>query len=73
MALRFLFKLLSPYIMRYLSRKVQERFGRAAYQSAEQPRRETSKEGETSIYSAPKPEKSSNKKVGEYIDYEEID
>ncbi|MAZ27084.1 MAG: DUF4834 domain-containing protein [Cytophagaceae bacterium] len=73
MALRYLFKLLSPYIMRFLARKVQERFGSKAYHYGQQPRQEPRHEGETSIYSAPQQQKSSNKKVGEYIDYEEID
>lgn len=70
--LRILFRLLSPYIMRYLAKKVGQRFQNMA-QGYGQQRAPSEKEGETIIDQVPNREKRSNKNVGEYIDYEEID
>lgn len=57
--------------MKYVQKKATERFGQqySQQQKQEQPK----KEGEISIDKMPPKTKSSNKDVGEYVDYEEID
>ena len=71
-ALRIIFRLAAPYIMRYIAKKAGERFQNMAQGfNTQQPK--TEKEGETVIDRAPKRKQQSNKNVGEYIDYEEID
>jgi hypothetical protein len=71
--MKILTRLLAPYFMRYLSKKAEKKFGQGFgnYQKQQQAPKE--KEGETSIDKMPNENKSSNKAVGEYIDYEEID
>ncbi|WP_336375832.1 DUF4834 domain-containing protein [Aureisphaera galaxeae] len=70
--LKFLFRLLAPYAMRYIAKKAAQRFenafGQAPFNDA----------GAT--YTQPNPSKSADdipksngKVVGEYIDFEEID
>ncbi|AUC81302.1 DUF4834 family protein [Lacinutrix sp. Bg11-31] len=72
------FKILSrffgPFILKYFTKKATERFGGqfrgfGNQQKQEQPKQQ---EGEISIDKMPE-NKSSNKTVGEYVDYEEID
>ena len=71
-ALKFLLKLLMPYLMRYLSKKAEQKFkqafGAGTYQSSE-----TRKEGSVTIDKMPSSQQRSNDKVGEYVDFEEID
>lgn len=69
---KILTRIFAPYFVRYMSNKVQERFG-GQYQHQQQPDRNRPKEGETVIDKMPQQQQSSNKKIGEYIDYEEID
>ena len=72
-ALKFLFRLLAPYAMRYLAKKVDRRFESSfgyAPGSNNQPRE---KEGSVSIDSMPPPKTKGNSGAGEYVDYEEID
>lgn len=64
-------RLFAPYLMRYMSKKMQERFGGQFQQ--QQPDRNRPKEGETVIDKMPRENRSGNKEIGEYIDYEEID
>ena len=68
---KILSRLLAPYLMKYLSKKVEKRFGQqfGGYQAQEPSK----KEGEVSIDKMPNKQPSSNKKVGEYVDFEEID
>lgn len=70
--LRILFRFAAPYIMRYIAKKAGERFQNMAGGYTKQS---TSKkpEGETVIEKMPNQQRTSNKNVGEYIDYEEID
>lgn len=71
----------APSILRYVSKKAQQRFGQQfqnqQHQQQQQQNRSSSKSqervGETVIDKIPKAPKTSNKEVGEYIDYEEID
>ena len=74
--LKILSRIFAPVLMRFVAKKAEERFGQQfggfqnqAQQRAEQKR----KEGETVIDKMPERSKASNEKVGEYIDYEEID
>ena len=69
--IKILSRLFAPYMLRYMSKKMNERFGG---QFQQQNQSETKhKEGETIIDKMPRQDTSSNKNVGEYIDYEEID
>lgn len=68
---KILMRIFAPFFVRYMSKKMQERFGGQFQQ--QQPDRNRPKEGETVIDKMPQQNQSSNKKVGEYIDYEEID
>lgn len=70
-------RIFAPYLARYMSKKMQERFG-GQFQKQQQQQQQKSnqnspKEGETFIDKMPQQNQGSNKKVGEYIDYEEID
>lgn len=69
---KFLFRLLSPYLMRYVAKKANERFGQAFQQQGTSPT-ENYKEGEVSIDKMPRSTNQTNKKVGEYVDFEELD
>ena len=70
--LRILTRLFAPYMMKYLSKKVEQKFGQqfGNYQYQNEPQ---TKEGEVSIDKMPRQQPQSNKTVGEYVDYEEID
>ncbi|GAB4156351.1 MAG: hypothetical protein Tsb0033_06820 [Winogradskyella sp.] len=62
--------------MKFVAKKAEERFGQqfGGFQNHSQQRKEQKqREGETVIDKMPNREKTSNDKVGEYIDYEEID
>lgn len=65
--LRFIAKFIFPIIVKKAVSKVEENLKNQYKQ--QQPQ---SKEGEISVDYAPKPP-SSNQKVGEYIDFEEVD
>lgn len=69
--IKILTRMFAPYLVRYMSKKMQQRYG-GQFQQYQEPRTQQ-KEGETVIDKIPKKDSSSNKKVGEYIDYEEID
>ena len=70
--LRILIRFAKPYILRYVAKKAGARFEQMTqeFKNRNQPREP---EGKTTIHRAPNSHKTSNKKVGEYIDYEEID
>ena len=68
---KILMRLFAPYFVRYMSKKMQERFGGQFQQPQHDKNRP--QDGETVIDKMPQQRKSSDKKVGEYIDYEEID
>lgn len=66
---KILSRLLAPFLLRYVSKKAEEKFGgQFGNQRPEPPK----KEGEVSIDKMPR-QKQSNKDVGDYVDYEEID
>ncbi|MCL6266099.1 DUF4834 family protein [Flagellimonas myxillae] len=71
-AIKLLLRWLAPRLFNYAIRKTEERFGQqfGTYQDFSDPKE---KEGETSILKKPNPKSNPSKKVGEYIDFEEID
>ena len=67
--IKILARLFSPFLIKFVAKKAEERFGgQFGSQQQEAPK----KEGEVTIDKMPNT-KSSNKNVGDYIDYEEID
>ena len=71
-ALKILSRIFAPFMVRYMSKKMEERFG-GQFQQRQKQSEPKHKEGETVIDKIPKQDTSTNKNVGEYIDYEEID
>lgn len=72
---KFIFRLATPFFVRYISRKADQRFqsffdGFANQNPQSGPRDE---EGKVSVDKIPKGKMQSKKKVGEYIEYEEVD
>lgn len=68
---KILTRLFAPYLIRYVAKKAEQKFGRQFNtQQRPQPKQ---KEGEISIDKMPNQNTSGNKNVGEYVDYEEID
>ncbi|HLT32392.1 MAG TPA: DUF4834 family protein [Aquaticitalea sp.] len=70
--LKILMRLFAPYIVKYMSKKMQERFGQQ-FEQHQNTSHYRPNEGETVIDKIPHQQKTYDKKVGEYIDYEEID
>jgi len=68
---KILVRFFTPYLVRYMSGKVKERFGGQFQQQTNQ--KPPQNEGETVIDKVPRSSKNSNEKVGEYVDFEEID
>jgi len=74
--LKILSRLFAPLLLRFVAKKAEQKFGQqfGGFQNSNQQRQQPKqKEGETVIDKMPNRNKSSNKKVGEYIDYEEIE
>lgn len=70
--LKFLFKLVAPYLMRYLAKKTAQKFENAFGQSPF-GQQQSDPEGSVTIDGAPSTKSKSKSTVGEYVDYEEID
>ena len=69
--MKILSRLFAPYLVRYVAKKAEQKFGQQYNnQQKSQPQE---KEGEISIDKMPNKNTSGNKNVGEYVDYEEID
>ena len=66
--IKILSRLFAPVLLKYVSKKAEQRFGGPFQKQNDPPK----KEGEVTIDKVPNT-KSSNKNVGDYIDYEEID
>nr|WP_083678257.1 DUF4834 family protein [Lacinutrix venerupis] len=73
LGIKIISKYFGPSILKYFTKKAVERFGGQfrdfSNQKQQQPQQKT---GEISIDKMPE-NKTSNKTVGEYVDYEEID
>ncbi|MFC0604350.1 DUF4834 family protein [Winogradskyella pulchriflava] len=73
---KILARLFAPFLLRFVAKKAEQKFGQqfGGFQNQSQQRTEQKRrEGETVIDKMPNQNKTSNEKVGEYIDYEEID
>jgi len=71
-AIKFLFRLLFPYFLRYVAKKASQKMENAFFGSQNNPK-EKNKEGKITIDHLPKNKNKTKKPVGEYVDYEEID
>jgi len=69
-ALKVLSKLFAPLLLRYVAKKAEKKFSEKFNQHAKNQQQQP-REGETVIDKGPKSKPS--KKVGEYIDFEEVD
>lgn len=67
---KILSRLFAPLLLKYIAKKAEQKFGGSFQQGSQQPN--PKKEGEVTIDKVPNI-KTSNKNVGEYVDYEEID
>lgn len=70
--LRILVRLFFPMIMTFLAKRIQRKFEEQFGGFSSSKSHEERKEGETIVDKMPQPE-IKRKKVGEYIDFEEID
>lgn len=69
-AFKFLARLFAPYIVKKAVDKMKEKAERQYGNRQEEP---TVKNGETIIDKRPQQTKESNKNIGEYVDFEEIE
>lgn len=72
---KILSRLFAPYLVKYVAKKAEQKFGQqfGQFQQQQQQQNTRKKEGEISIDKMPNQGKSSNKNVGEYVDFEEVD
>lgn len=71
--IKVLSRIFAPFLIKYATKKAGEKFGEQFGQFQKRPEQETNKKvGEITIDKMPKT-KTSNKNVGDYVDYEEID
>jgi hypothetical protein len=71
--IKILARLFTPFLIKFVAKKAEQRFGDQFGQFQKQAQQEKPrKEGEVTIDKIPKT-KTSNKNVGDYVDYEEID
>ncbi len=71
--LKIIFRLATPYLMRYIAKKAGQKMEQAfKHQYGYQQTRDEN-EGETVIGKKQQKKSQSKKPVGEYVDYEEID
>ena len=69
--LKLIIRWFGPLLLRYILKKVGKKFEQKFSQF--DPSGQAKNEGDVSIDKKPKNNRKSNKEVGEYIDYEEID
>jgi len=70
---KIIFKFAKPFIMRYIAKKANERFGQAFGQNPNQTNNANQQEGEVTLDNSQANTKTSKSTVGEYVDFEEID
>ncbi len=73
---KILARIFAPFLLRFVAKKAGEKFGGqfgGAQNKENQNTQQKQKEGETVIDKMPSQNRPSNTKVGEYVDYEEID
>ncbi|RZP04481.1 MAG: DUF4834 family protein [Flavobacteriales bacterium] len=72
--LKILFKFLKPYLLKYMVKKATKGFGNAFGRNPfQEEKARKSEEGKITIDQQKRSPKTSKKKVGEYIDFEELD
>lgn len=71
-AFKLLAKWLMPRLFNYAVKKTQQRFGQE-FGNYQDFRKDSNNEGDTSVSKKPFKKSNPSKKVGEYIDFEEID
>ncbi|AUP77198.1 DUF4834 family protein [Flavivirga eckloniae] len=69
---KILSRLFAPFLMKYVAKKAEQRFGDQFGQYGRQQKEKPRKEGEVTIDKMPNT-RTSNKEVGDYVDFEEID
>jgi len=69
---KILARIFAPLLLRFVAKKAEERFGGNFNNHRTTPKNSV-KEGEITIDKVPKRQQKSNKDVGEYIDFEEIE
>jgi len=72
LVLKFLFRLLNPYIMRFIAKKVAQRFENTFGQNPFHQTQKQEQDGVT-IDGSSKKSPADEKIVGEYIDYDEVE
>ncbi|MCA0133485.1 DUF4834 family protein [Winogradskyella alexanderae] len=73
--LKIVARIVTPFLLRFVAKKAERRFEDrfGGFQNQNETNTRRGREGETVIDKMPNKNKSSNDKVGEYIDYEEIE
>lgn len=71
-AVKFLFRLLLPFFLRYIAKKATQKMENSFYGSQNNQSEQT-KEGKITIDHLTKNKNKTKNPVGEYVDYEEID
>ncbi|MCH4823266.1 DUF4834 family protein [Gramella lutea] len=71
--LKILLRFFGPLILKWFMKKMGQKFEKQFNQQFGGAGQNQHKKGKVSIDKKPKSERQSNKNVGEYIDYEEID
>lgn len=69
--LKFIIRLATPYLMRYISKKAGQQFEQF-FGNNPHANTEREQEGKITIDKNPSKNPRTNKKVGEYVDYEEV-
>ena len=69
---KILWKWLAPKLLNYAVQKTEERFGQQ-FGQFHQANQSQAKEGGTTVHRTKNPKSNPSKKVGEYIDFEEIE
>ncbi|NKI32141.1 DUF4834 family protein [Croceivirga thetidis] len=70
--LKLLWRWLAPQVLNFAVKKTEERF-QQQFNTYQNPNQGSGNEGETTIIKKTSRKQKSSKKVGEYIDFEEID
>lgn len=70
--IKIITRIFAPLLLRYIAKKASQRFGAPYGEFQRKSYDDIKKAGEVTIEKMPDI-KTSNKKVGEYVDYEEID
>lgn len=69
--IKVLSRIFAPFMLKYAAKKAEERFG-GQFKNQRQQQESPKKEGEITIDKIPNV-KTSNKDVGDYVDYEEVE